>query len=597
MNALYVNIKVDREERPDLDKLYQLAHQLLSRRGGGWPLTVFLEPDSLAPFFAGTYFPPAPRHGMPAFTELLQRVRDWFDENRDEVHRVKDQLAEAIATVQAPGEVETPDVNAVLTQAARYALERQDRLHGGFGGAPKFPQAPLLASLPVLTEHDEDLLAARPLEHALLHMSRGGLRDHLDGGFYRYTVDGDWTIPHFEKMLYDNAQLLPLFAAFTENPWCVQVAEGIVDWLTRELGPAEHGFAASIDADAAGVEGGFHVWGLDELRALLEPAELAAARQAFGLDQPPNFEGSHWHLTRRDADGGADAQLTSAVARMRERRSTRTPPATDHKRLTAWNALCVSGLVRAGLALDRPEWIDDANAAMSFIRSRAWREGALYAVVADGEARFPAYLDDHAFTLQAALDLLEARWDGDLYAFARTLADRLLDEFEDREAGGFCFTAVSADMPVQRLRVLQDDATPNGNGAAALALLQLGHLAAEPRYLAAVDRLVARIGEELERYPLAHATLLRVLAAWHRPPAQVIIAGADPDVSTRWAQSLRGRAHVTCYAVGEGSAPLPAAVPEDAVTGATRAWVCRGLHCLPPVDTIGALEKELDMPD
>jgi len=461
MNELFVNIKVDREERPDLDKLYQLAHQLMTGRGGGWPLTVFLEPHALVPFFAGTYFPPGPRHGLLAFREVLRRVRDWFDRSRDEVLQLNANLAQAIAAIQKPGEAQGSDTPVLLATAARSALARHDRVHGGFGGAPKFPQAPLLAALPALERHEPALREARTLQLVLERMSRGGLRDQLDGGFFRYTVDGDWTIPHFEKMLYDNAQLLPLYAAQQDSPWFASVAEGIVDWLASELRHANGGYASSMDADAGGVEGGYHVWTSAELRDELGAEQLQAAVSAFGLDQPANFEGRHWHLTRRGGEVD-EALLQSAIRRMLELRERRQRPATDRKQLTSWNALCADGLARAGLAMGRADWLDMAGACLEFIRSRAWRDGVLYAVVADERPAFPGYLDDHAFTLQAILSLLQARWDDGLYSFAIQLAERLLAQFEDPEHGGFFFTASDQQAPVQRLRVLQDDATPSG---------------------------------------------------------------------------------------------------------------------------------------
>ncbi|MDX1380509.1 MAG: DUF255 domain-containing protein, partial [Xanthomonadales bacterium] len=263
MNEHYVNIKVDREERPDLDRVYQLAHQLLTGRGGGWPLTVFLDPDSLAPFVAGTYFPPGARHGLPAFRDVLLRVREIWDTQREAILKQNSELQRAIAATQAGrGESEAAGPGA-LSDAAQQALRRHDAEHGGFGGAPKFPQAPLLAALPDLARHvaDERLLDA--LDHSLRIMALRGLRDPLDGGFYRYCVDGRWTIPHFEKMLYDNAQLLPVYARAAARGGDVlltDAAEGIVRWMDEEMALPGGGLAASIDADAGGVEGAFHVW-------------------------------------------------------------------------------------------------------------------------------------------------------------------------------------------------------------------------------------------------------------------------------------------------------------------------------------------------
>jgi uncharacterized protein YyaL (SSP411 family) len=593
MNRLFVNIKVDREERPDLDKLYQLAHQLLSRRGGGWPLTVFLEPQQLVPFFAGTYFPPAPRHGLPGFREVLRRVRDWFDHSRDEIQGLNDQLGKAISAIQQPGEGQLPAADTLLSTAAQAALARHDHVHGGFGGAPKFPQAPLLAALPVLELHDPLLRAAAVLDLTLERMAGGGLRDQLDCGFFRYTVDGDWTIPHFEKMLYDNAQLLPLYAQRSANPWFAEVAAGIVDWLHGAMRQDNGGFSSSIDADADGVEGGFHVWDPLELARQLPEHAWQAAEQAFGLDQPPNFEGRHWHLTRR-AGHEPSAALDEAIHSMLALRAQRTPPATDHKQLASWNALAVNGLALAGMAMQREDWVDSAQQCMDFIRREAWREGRLYAVVAAGTARFPAYLDDHAFCLQAALNLLQARWDGDLYLFCLQLAERLLGDFEDTTHGGFFFTGSQHDAPMQRLRLLQDDATPSGNGVAAQALMQLGHLAAEPRYLDTAGRLLESAGTEFKRYPLAHASLLLALQDWHAPPAQVLVSGAELELLQECCRQIRGRRRLNCYAVPAEASTRPGSMPEPPPGDELRAWLCVGMRCLPGVDDLATLEQLLE---
>ena len=262
MNALFVNIKVDREERPDLDRIYQLSHQLLTGRGGGWPLTVFLDPEHLTPFFAGTYFPPEPRHNLPGFSDLLKKARQWFDLHPEDVEQQASQLREAINGLHQGSATDGPPSPEVFERLPEHLQRSFDPRHGGFGGAPKFPQAPLLGLVQALAEgkHPE---ADEMLQHSLERMALSGLRDHLDGGFFRYCVDGEWTIPHFEKMLYDNAMLLPLYAETASrrnDPFLARTAEGIVDWLEQSMLHENGGFSASIDADADGEEGGFHVW-------------------------------------------------------------------------------------------------------------------------------------------------------------------------------------------------------------------------------------------------------------------------------------------------------------------------------------------------
>ena len=602
MNELFVNIKVDREERPDLDKLYQLSHQLLTGRGGGWPLTVFLEPRELTPFFAGTYFPPAPRHGMPPFREVLQRVRQWFDASPDEVGELNDNLREAIRAIQADQPAGPAD-GQPLARFVEQWRQQFDARHGGTGGAPKFPQAPLLATLPAVAAATGSQTLADQLDFSLDRMARGGLRDHLDGGFFRYTVDGDWTIPHFEKMLYDNAQLLPLYAEASirrDSDWFAMVAAGIVDWMDAELGETDGGFGASMDADADGEEGGFHVWTPVEVDEVLSGDARDEAKRTFGLDRPPNFEGRAWHLVRH-AEPSNPATLAEATSTLLAHRAQRVPPATDHKRLASWNALTIDGLARAGLALDHQDWIDRADRAQAFLRSHLWDGDTLWAVHDGQAAAFPAYLDDHAFALLGTLSLLEARWKTEDYEFARWLARQLLDNFQDPERGGFFFTAEGAEAPVARLKTTQDDATPSGYASAVRGLQAFGHLAGDAACAAAAQRALDLGGRELARYPLAHASLLRAHLALETPPAQVVVLGPDLAESAAWARAVRQPDAVHCYALPPDASPESGGVPGPVAAAghreATTAIVCKGMRCLPPIGSLAALQEELENQD
>ncbi len=601
MNKLFVNIKLDREERPDLDKLYQLSHHLLSSRGGGWPLNVFLDPDDLTPFFAGTYFPPKPRHGLPAFRELLEKLREWFDANRGVVSAQNLRLQDAITNLQKTSVFEGQPDRQVFAKAFEQIKNRYDRQHGGFGGAPKFPQAPMLVLLDTLANMQEAFSepAREMLHESLRKMALSGLRDHLDGGFFRYTVDGSWTIPHFEKMLYDNALLLPLYAeaaASTGDSLLREAAEGIADWLISEMLDDNGGFYASIDADADGVEGGFHVWEKGQLSALLTTDEYRAIADQFELDGPPNFEGQYHHLVR--STGEIEAQQTaleSAKQKMRDTRAQRTPPATDTKQLTSWNALCIEGLARAGSVLQRDDWIETAENALAFVMDRLWTSNQLYAVHSNGQSHFPAYLDDHAFLLNAILSLLQAGWKPAQLEFAIELADTMISNFEDAESGGFFFSAADQQAPISRLRPLQDDATPAGNGIAAIALETLGHLTADQRYLEAAGQALMSSYSEQQQHPLAHATLLTGLYYHLQPATQVIITGSDMDENLAWKAATSGNDRVNCYVLGSGAGQLPA-IPGLYESGEqTVAFVCEGLRCLPPIKSSRALQEQLEI--
>ena len=602
MNALFVNIKVDREERPDLDRIYQLSQQVLSGRGGGWPLTVFLDPEDLTPFFAGTYFPPVARHGLPSFGELIKKVRAWYDTHREDIQSQSQRLAEAITSIQ-PSSASGPEPGIECIDPLPSKLEKNfDSIHTGFGGGPKFPQAPLLALLEVLSEDARSEIsepAGRMLEATLVGMAMSGLRDHLDGGFFRYCVDDSWTIPHFEKMLYDNAQLLPLYAraaARSDRRFLRDVSAGIVDWLCTSMRDENGAFAASIDADADGHEGGFHVWQREELEAVLDQDEAERVVNLFGLDRPPNFEAQSWHLVRADDQPESDLPA-AALEKLLMARQGRIPPTTDQKRIASWNALCIEGLVRAGLALQREDWIEIAESAFEFIHREMWRENQLYSVHAGGKAQFPAYLDDYAALLSATLALLECRWTPQRFAFATKLADSLLDDFGDDSGAGFFFTRRGAEAPVQRLKPIQDDALPAGNGLAALALMKLGHLSGESRYLEATRRTLHMVQGEMRNYPLAHAALLQALHRQILPPAQVIVIGQSPEDIRALTAEIRALTHdgarVHCYSIDPGDQTLPGILGNLPHRGAASAHVCRGLTCLPPVTDATAVAELL----
>jgi uncharacterized protein YyaL (SSP411 family) len=501
MNRLFVNIKVDREERPDIDQIYQTAHQLLTRRAGGWPLTMFLTPDQ-RPFFGGTYFPKTPRYNLPGFGELLERVAAAY---REQAEAIAGQNAELVALLQRTLPSPAPDValHAAPREAAVQELKEQfDSQHGGLGSAPKFPhpyELELCLQEGVLRK---DADAAQVALRTLEEMALGGIYDQLGGGFCRYSVDRTWTIPHFEKMLYDNGPLLRLYAdawRVTGNPLFERVCEETAAWVMREMQAPDGGYYSSLDADSEHEEGKFYVWSREEVAQVLEPDEHRVAVAVYGLDAPPNFEGHHWHLriTRplEEVAGAlgmpaeyAGVLLQSARAKLLAQREQRVRPGRDEKILTSWNALMIEGMAHAARVFDRPEWLDSARRALAFLRAVLWRDGVLQATYKDGKAHLNAYLDDHAFLLAALLALLQAQLRSEDLDFAVRLADALLERFEDREAGGFFFTSHDHEALILRTKPGHDHATPSGNGVAALSLQRMGHLLGEPRYLACAER-------------------------------------------------------------------------------------------------------------
>jgi uncharacterized protein YyaL (SSP411 family) len=606
MNADFVNIKVDREERPDLDQIYQTAHALLTRRSGGWPLTMFLTPDG-APFFGGTYFPREGRYGLPGFLDLLPRVAAAYREQGPAIAEQAVRLKEALARL----EPERADAGALpeTTPAAALAELKQsfDRAHGGFGGAPKFPHPTDLALCLHAAVRDGDNEARTVVRVTLERMADGGIHDQLGGGFCRYSVDAEWTIPHFEKMLYDNGPLLGLYADFarvTGESRFADVARGIVGWMTREMRAADGAFFSSLDADSEGEEGKFYVWSRDEIRGLLSADEFAVAAAHWGLDAAPNFEGHAWNLrVARQLDevaamlgiplSDAGARLARAKSTLFAARSKRVRPGLDDKILTSWNALAIAGLARAARALNEPGWADLAAAAADALRATAWRNGRLLATRKEAHAHLNAYLDDHAFLLDALLELMQTRFRREDFDWACAIADLLLAQFEDRENGGFFFTSHDHERLYHRTKPGPDNATPSGTGVASLALIALGHLALEPRYVEAGERAVRAFARPLRESPRGCATLVMALEDSLSPPTSVLLAGEAADCAD-WQRRLERVLRPGVRLFNIAGADLPATLTKGPVPASgAAAWVCQGTQCLPPVHSLVEIEHIL----
>ena len=607
MNRLFVNIKVDREERPDLDRVYQTAHQLMAGRPGGWPLTVFLDPADQRPFFAGTYFPRTPRHGLPGFGQLLLGVERAYREQRPAITAQGGELMAALARLAPRGSDRVPDA-AVFARALDGLIDSFDETHGGFGGAPKFPHPTNLEFL--LRRWESGAAAGRAdtaaLEMAVLtleRMIRGGLNDQLGGGFCRYSVDELWMIPHFEKMLYDNGPLLALCCdawQVTGEPLFRAAAEATADWLIRELQSPAGGYWASLDADSEGHEGRYYVWDREELRALLTPEEYDPFATVYGLDRQANFEG-RWHLHgyRTPAEAAArlglpearvEARLASARATLFAARARRVRPGLDDKVLTAWNALAIKGMARAARVLGRPDYLESAEQALGCLRRVHWQNGRLLAASGADGARLAGYLDDYANLLDALLELLQVRWSGEDLDLALALAEVLLDQFQDPDAGGFWFTARDHEPLLSRPKPLGDESLPSGNGVAARALQRLGHLVGEPRYLEAAERTLKLAAASITRLPDAHATLLFALDEYLEPPETLVIRAA-PDLLGDWQSAAqRGyRPRRLVLAIPDTAADLPGTLAAMHPGPTPRAYRCRGTHCEAPVTELALL--------
>ena len=599
MNSLFVNIKVDREERPDLDQIYQSAHQMLTGRSGGWPLTMFLTPDG-SPFYGGTYFPKAPRYRLPGFTDLLEKVAQSYRTQRGEIDEQNLRLREALASTLPAAAASAEALAASPLAAARASLARSfDEVHGGFGQAPKFPHPTDLAFLLRRYAAEGDEAARDIVLVTLARMAEGGIRDHLGGGFCRYSVDAEWSIPHFEKMLYDNGPLLALYAdawAITGEALFRQVAEGIAAWVMREMQSPEGGYYSSLDADSEGEEGKFYVWTAEEIKNLLTVEEYAVAAPHWGLDGPPNFEGSHWHL-RLCARDGDEGLLESARRKLFAAREARIHPGRDEKILTSWNALMIEGMAHAARVFNRPDWLASARLALDFVRATMWREAAgkrrLLATYKGGRAHLDAYLDDHAYLIAALFELLQTEFRAGDLEFAEALAGELLDHFEDQGQGGFFFTRHDHELLIHRPKPGHDSATPAGNGVAAFALQRLAFLTGQPRYALAAQRTLQLFWPQMSGQAGGYASLLKALEEWLRPARTVMLRGPQTEIGD-WQEKLaqQFRPDTLILALPNALTGLPAALDKQQ-SDAVNAWVCSGVTCLPPVASWPELQRTL----
>ena len=611
MNELYLNIKVDREERPDIDAIYQHALALLGEHGG-WPLTMFLTPKG-EPFWGGTYFPPTQRFNRPAFRDVLVGIRKIWDEGQDKVAENVTALQQALERWARPA-AGGPVAPAALDQVAQRLLQELDAVEGGIGGAPKFPSAPLLNLFWQAHWRRDDARFRDAVLLTLEKMCLGGIYDHLAGGFARYTVDAIWLVPHFEKMLYDNGQLLSLLLrawAATRRPLLERHARQTADWLLQEMRAAEQApgveangaprapfvpaFAASFDADSEGHEGKFYLWDPAEIDALL-PAEPAAQVKAlYDVTPEGNFEGRSI-LNRRQAPDAEVEPLQPALAVLRRARARRVWPGWDDKVLADWNGLAIAALVEAGAVLGEPRWLEAAAAALAFCRERLVVDGRLRHSWRHGQAKHRATIDDLAQLARAALLLHEATGDAEALAFAEWLADEAERHHRDA-AGGYYTTADDAEALVVRQKTAQDSAVPSGNGAMVEVLARLFYLTGAPARRLAAERAVAAFSGELERNFFPLATLLNA-AEFLKGAVQVAIIGrrgetaADALVAAAW-QS--GHPLLVLQVVAPDAA-LPAGHPaagKTQVEGSATAYVCRGPTCSLPLVDAAALSREL----
>jgi uncharacterized protein YyaL (SSP411 family) len=585
MNEHFVCVKVDREERPDVDALYMEAVQLMTGQGG-WPLNVFITPEQV-PFYAGTYFPPVQRQGMPSWPQVLLGVAKVWHEQRDAIEAQSEAMVARLSGAALLEPADAPPGTGALDEAVANLRASFDSIHGGWGRSPKFPAA---STIEFLLRHGETGMALQTLRS----MASGGINDQIGGGFARYSVDETWTVPHFEKMLYDNALLARAYL----HGWQVsgdavlrRTAEETLDWILREMTGPEGGFHSALDADSEGVEGKFYVWSLGELRAVLGDDFDVAARW-LGASEQGNFEGANI-LESRGAE--PEPEVRERIrARLYETRSARVWPGLDDKRLTSWNALAIAAFAEAGAVLERDDYLAAARRAAQFLlETMRDADGRLLRSYNAGEAKLNAYLEDHAFLLEALLALYEATFEPRWFHAARATADTLIERFADADKGGFFQTSGDHEQLVARRKELDDNPIPSGASSAAFGLLRLAALTGEASYEELAVGVLRLAGALAPRHPLGFGHLLGALDFHLAPVREVALVGADTRALER---VVRGafRPH-TVLAGGDGAddcaiALLAGRTPVD---GRAAAYVCERFSCRQPVCEPAELEALL----
>jgi uncharacterized protein YyaL (SSP411 family) len=584
MNERFVSIKLDREERPDLDAIYMEACQAMTG-AGGWPLNVFLTPEQV-PFHAGTYFPPESRMGMPSWRAVLEAVADAWDKRRDEIRAGGARVAERLSGGSLLAASREPMDPRSLHQAVTGLRSQYDRAHGGFGGAPKFPPA---SALEFLLRRGETEMTS----HTLRAMASGGMYDQVGGGFARYSVDAYWLVPHFEKMLYDNALLARAYLhgwQVTGEALFRRVCAETLDWALREMRGPEDGFFSALDADSEGVEGKFYVWTVEEMReALAGEPDAEEAIAWFGATDRGNFEGRNIPVR----GPGSPERLDDWRRRLYEVRAQRVWPGLDDKRLTSWNALMISALADAGAVLDRPDYLDAASACADFLlRDLRDGDGRLLRSWKDGQAKLNAYLEDHAFLLEALVTLYEATFDARWFTEARELADTMIERFGDVEKGGFFETSSDHERLVARRKDLEDHPIPSGNASAAYGLLRLAALTGEHGYEAGAVAVLRLLHELAPQHPQAFGHLLQALDFHLSAVQEVALVGDDLRPLER---VVRGafRPHLVVAGSSGQANGVPLLEGRSPVDGRPAAYVCEHFACKAPVTTPDELERLL----
>jgi uncharacterized protein YyaL (SSP411 family) len=614
MNENFVNIKVDREERPDLDQIYQNAVQLFIRRGGGWPLTMFLTPERV-PFYGGTYFPPEERYGLPAFSKLLEIVANTFREKQDEIQKTAEQVRTALGEMSggkaAPAKRE---VDPHLLQGAAESLGRIfDTKHGGFGGAPKFPSTPALDLFLRYYQQSGEETYLTMVTYTLGKMAWGGIYDQLGGGFHRYATDDHWLVPHFEKMLYDNSQLARLYFATyqaTGQAFYKKIGEEILEYVIREMTDPLGGFYSTQDADSEGVEGKFFVWTPQEIKSILDEEVGGLVCRHYGVTEAGHFEGKNILHIRQPIDnlakemGKTTEELEQIVGEAKKKlflaREKRVKPFRDEKVLTSWNGLMIGAFVNGYNVTRNERYLAVAQKAADFLWTHLYKEGRLLRTYKERVAKLNGYLDDYAFVIDALLDLYEATSEMTYLDRAKQLTNRLIDQFWDEDQGGFFFTSRDHESLIARYKSPVDQSIPSGNAVAAQSLLRLFYITTEPAYYDKAEKTLRFFSESMEENVFATGNMIAVADFYLRKPKEIVVIGNPKAPETERLVADIQRLYLPNKILfridpdqPEGT-PLPDPVKgKKMLNGKPTVYICHNFTCSQPLTEWEAIREEL----
>lgn len=621
MNEHFINIKIDREERPDVDKVYQSALQLLNKSNGGWPLTVFIDPQNLTPFFGGSYFAKDATSTMPGFADLLMRLSQAFTDQAEDLGTQSAKMSQALKQMYPP--ILDPNMSdADLIFLAKDQVQHQfDESEGGFGQGPKFAMTTRMRALlrhwAIARKHnDNDKQALEVVMTTLTKIARGGIYDHLGGGFFRYTTDRQWHTPYFEKVLYDNAQLLSIFAEALRlgpDPLFQDAISDTITWLIRDMRSETGGFYASQDAllvqsNETSV-GKHYLWRREEVKKHLSDEEYLLVETLYGLDKPANLD-NHWSLHRRDSYRSvverlslqtetANELLAGAKEKLFLARQQRSAPRTDNTILTAWNGLLISGLVEAGTVMQRPEWLTIAQELADFIFTQCWDGKSLTANWLNSGEQSLGFLDDYANVLTGLLDLLQCRWREQDAGFAAALADKVIAEFYDTDNGGFFFSFKGQDELIFRPKPTLDESVPPGNATLALAMNRLGHLLGKNEYLDVATNTLRWARAIMEQYPSSHYGLIAALEQANEPLQQIVLRGPREDLQA-WENAIGGNYAPwrSCYSIPYDDMKTTPSYLPSLVSSETKskvsAFIYDGEECSKPITDLAMFKKAIE---